>query len=271
MTAKTIPHDTQVGYKYHRCRCGPCRAANTAYSRTRNRLIAYGQWQPNVDGGQVREHLALLAARGWSQWQIAVAAGADQATISRVMSAPDRMVRVETARKILAVDPASHPGSGFMPVVGSMRRLRALAAVGHGLPAVAAVSGLSESGLSVVRRGVTATVEYATHVAVMGAYGELSMVRGEGRGASRARRVAADAGWVPPLGWDDEWLDLSEDDLAVELARLVGRMEVAELRRCDQARRDGDRSPLVVAASLAFRDLESAAGRARRRAGREAA
>lgn len=103
-----------------------------------------------------------------------------------------------------------HKASGrlvMVPAVGAQRRLRALAAVGWSLPAVAAVAGVPASTLAYVR-GVAVRAQPRVVAAVARAYDRLSMASAPaGSGASQARRHAARQGWPPPLAWDDDALD----------------------------------------------------------------
>lgn len=103
-----------------------------------------------------------------------------------------------------------HKASGrlvMVPAVGAQRRLRALAAVGWSLPAVAAVAGVPASTLAYVR-GVAVRAQPRVVAAVARAYDSLSMVPPPaGSSSAQARRYAARQGWAPPLAWDDAALD----------------------------------------------------------------
>jgi hypothetical protein len=69
------------------------------------------------------------------------------------------------------------------------------------------------------------------------------------RGAiSRARGYARARGWLGPLAWDDDLIDLPPADLEAELARRAEAMTDEEVAACHTAAyRHGDRSPLVLA------------------------
>jgi len=68
-------HGTRAAYVKDRCPCTDCTAANTAASRSVTRERIYGRWQPYVDAGPVRKHIAALRAAGIGVERIAQLAG----------------------------------------------------------------------------------------------------------------------------------------------------------------------------------------------------
>src|SRR3954470_25062258 len=96
-------HGTRAAYVKDRCRCADCTAANTAVSRTAARERLYGRWQPYVDAGPVREHLAALRVAGIGVERIAHLAGLSVSHIrelaehSRGDTPGTRRVRPDTA------------------------------------------------------------------------------------------------------------------------------------------------------------------------------
>src|SRR6266536_2166700 len=93
----------------HGCRCARCSAANRAAAAVRERLIVYGQWQPFVDAGRARAHLAVLSAAGIGRRRVAELAGLSESAVGKLLHGgpgtrpPVRWIRSETERKILAV------------------------------------------------------------------------------------------------------------------------------------------------------------------------
>ena len=57
------------------CRCDPCTAANSAYNRHRDRMIAYGRWLPAVDAAGSRRRLQALIWNGWSLSELSARLG----------------------------------------------------------------------------------------------------------------------------------------------------------------------------------------------------
>lgn len=144
-------------------------------------------------------------------------------------------------------------------VEGTRRRIQALAAIGWSLRAQADISGLNRSTLTDISTGRVSLVKTPTADVVRRLYDRLWDVRpprsnrGESMSVTRTLREAGARGWLPPLAWDDDLIDLPDADLAAELARQVSRMDVTELHRCYRAHNEwGDRSPLIVAGAEAY-------------------
>lgn len=96
-------------------------------------------------------------------------------------------------------------------------------------------------------------------------YDELSMVRPEGTYAGITRRQAARRGWLPPLAWDDDLLDVPEAELQAELERRVDAMDSVELWRCHEAWRQGDPTPLMGVAGREYRRRKKERAKERQR------
>src|SRR5918997_111026 len=131
-------HGTRAAYVKDRCRCTDCTAANTAASRSVTRERVYGRWQPYVDAGPVREHIAALRAAGIGVERIAHLAGLSVSHIRELAehsygdSPITRRVRPDTAARVLGVgmgDPGGAP-RGRVDAPGPRRRLQALIALG---------------------------------------------------------------------------------------------------------------------------------------------
>ncbi|GAA4929038.1 hypothetical protein GCM10023224_05560 [Streptomonospora halophila] len=212
----TIPHGTYAGYKHHGCHCDPCNQARRDYENDRSRAIAYGTWSPWGDADAVRARITALKAAGWSIKAVATAARTTEDVVRNLGRDPGRRVRAEVAARILEIDqlwPA-----GYVPAVGSVRRLRALAVIGHGLCEVSAESGLSVSGLSKLRAGQRWT-QARTPAAVEVAYTRLEMRPASSPRAGIIRERARAAGWAPPLAWDD----IDDPDAVPDLGERVPR------------------------------------------------
>lgn len=261
MTTK-IPHGTYSGYAWWNCRCELCRKAGHDYDQRRYRQIAYGRWSPHGDGDQVRAHIAALTEAGWSLLQIARESGVSGSGVRAVNAGGG--VFAKTADAILSIPVGAPPFTGFIPAVGTVRRVRALTALGWTGVEIARRSGVARTRLLELRAGKSLVVFPVTYRRVRAVYEELAMVVPERSGASsKARLLAAREGWLPPLEWDDDWLDLSDEDLEAELKRLARLMDIPELRRCYTAHSEGDRSLLVVAGSERFLEWRREEKRAR--------
>src|SRR5687767_320515 len=130
-------HGTRAAYVQDRCRCTDCTAANTTASRTVTRERIYGRWQPYVDAGPVREHIAALRAAGVGVERIAHLADISVSHIrelaqhGRANSPGTQRVRPSTATRVLRIriDGSRAPHSR-VDATGTRRRLQALIATG---------------------------------------------------------------------------------------------------------------------------------------------
>ncbi|MBF8186356.1 hypothetical protein ITP53_11460 [Nonomuraea sp. K274] len=163
----------------------------------------------------------------------------------------------------------------FVPRWGTQRRIEALIAIGWH---VEEIERRLSSKEMVRRMRQRERVESATARKVAALYEQLwNVAPPESTAALRARKRAERKGWPRPMEWDDDWLDLSPDELERAIAAEVALMDRDELLACNRARLTyGDRSPLALAASREFMRRKSAARReqerrhlARRRAERE--
>lgn len=208
-------HGTNARYHIDGCRCRPCRDAANAHARHRSRMIAYGRWQPYVDAQPAREHCQALLADGMGPVTIARISGVPHGAVSKLLygdysrdMAPSRRIRPETEARLLAVEAKldNLADAALIDVCGTRRRLQALACIGWPLPAIGALLDREPSNLWRVQRR-SRHVQADTARAVRDLYERLCMTPYTGRRASVTRQRAADAGWTPPLGWDEGEID----------------------------------------------------------------
>ncbi len=241
------------------CRCGACRDARRTAESHRNRMRAYGRWQPYVDAGPAREHIRALARCGLGWKRVAAIAGVSTGAMSKLLYGgpgsrpPSRRIRPETAAAILAVRPSADllGARAVIPAAGTHRRIQALVTAGWSQQKLAGRIGMTRAnfGTMMLRGEVTA----ATARAVAAVYGELwdqpppEAGHRDKIAASRARNYARARGWAPAAAWDDERIDdpaaapaegwqrparRSAADLAAEAAELTAfgltRIQAAE-------------------------------------------
>lgn len=263
-----IEHGTLTGYKIRGCRCPRCTDAQRRYNARRDRLIAYGQWQPYIDAEPVRQHLRTLQAAGLGWKRAAVLAGISPSTLSKLLygdrirgMAPSKRVRPATAAAVHAVhaDLDTLADKACTTAAGTRRRMQALSCLGWSFTEQARRIGWTVQNYSALQTRTQVIARTARLVRDL--YDELSMTPApDTPGATRARRAAANRGYLPPLAWDDDLIDLPDGDLAAELDRRASVMDDEEIRRCSKARRAGDMSPLVVAGAREYgRRLRAAA------------
>ncbi|WP_067487397.1 hypothetical protein [Actinomadura hibisca] len=258
-----VEHGTLTGYKIRLCKCDACTAANTRYVNRRTRLIAYGQWQPYVPADPVRTHVHELMEAGLGWKRIAALSGVSTGGVSRLLYGdglrgrpPSRKLRPGTAAALLAVraDMDTLADGALVDATGTRRRIQALAALGWSLSRQA--RRLDRVVANYARILTYQQVTAATARQVRALYAEWSMVVPTpcGRdGVRRSRNDAARKGWLPPLAWDEDLIDLPEPELAVELRRRVAEMDDAQAAACFNAHyKLGDPSPLVIAGAREY-------------------
>ena len=217
-SGKPHRHGTRAAYVADRCRCEPCRAANSADEHQRRRAIAYGRWRPYVDAGPARAHLQQLRACGIGLNQIARLAGVAPSTLTRLAArtsgngaSTTGLIRAEPARRILAVpitvDGITHAQGSLVDATGSRRRLQALVAVGWTQADLARHLQRSPSNLRQTLR--TQLVTAATAADVRDLYNQLwnhppdQSNPQKRRETNAARDYARRHGWLAPMAWDD--------------------------------------------------------------------
>lgn len=95
-----------------------------------------------------------------------------------------------------------------VPIIGPMRRIQALAAMGWTSDAIAAESGINRRDIDRIRVGETPSVNRAMAIKVARLYDRLSMTPPPStRGSRAARGHALRQGWAPPLAWDEGEID----------------------------------------------------------------
>ncbi|WP_156366050.1 hypothetical protein [Nocardiopsis sp. NRRL B-16309] len=183
-------------------------ALTIRYQRRRSLAIAVGEWNPWGDMAAVQTHLDALAARRWSNHAIATATGVAESTIRRIRNGQANGVYACTAKTILALQPHHWPTKHRRSAVGYARRLQALADQGHGLPTVAAETGLDKHWLGEIRSGQVATVTARPGALIAAAYERLrNQSPPSGRSASRVRAGARRHGWHPHSAWSRYTID----------------------------------------------------------------
>ena len=207
-------HGTRAAYVKDRCRCTECTAANTAASRTATRERIYGRWQPYVDAGPVRGHIAALRRAGIGVERIAQLAGLSTSHVRQLAEhggdvPTTQRVRPTTAAHVLSIgiDNVSRAPRSRVDATGTRRRLQALVAIGWTPELLAAELGRRPNSLHRSMTGLSVTARTAGEVVRL--YERLwdatppQVTSHQRAAADAARALAAAQGWLPPLAWDD--------------------------------------------------------------------
>ena len=262
MTRRTEPRPHgRTKYVVEKCHCDTCRDDHIEYERHRRRMRAYGR-EAYVDATPVRQHVNQLRASGMGWKTIAQCAGVRSSVMWKLLYgdpqrnlAPSKRVRPTTAEKILAVqfDPSLLADGCLVDGTGTARRLRALVALGWSQNRISAQMGISRENFQHTISGRPVRARTARSAAAL--YERLwntappESEHRERIAASRARNHARNAGWLPPMAWDDETIDDPNstpdaytgdgdfvDEVVVELLVSGKRAQSTEAERLAAAR-----------------------------------
>jgi DNA-binding protein Fis len=222
---RTSPtHDNSSCIKWHGCHLPDCRERYNA----RRRAIRAGLIQPRalIDAEPVRQHILALVDAGLAPTRIARLAGMSHTNITDFLHGSPgqgrgrkRQTSPEIAEKILAVQPIT--------TTGTLRRIRALVAIGWPVRQIAARANVSARWILDLHEGVV--VNFVTSLKIAEAYAELRKLDPEEHGvwaghAKRARERAKANKWPDPKYWDQHLDDL--DDPHFEPLYGVTRREI---------------------------------------------
>lgn len=182
------------------------RERRTRWAKRRKLRLLEGTWEPTpfVPVAQARVHLLHLHSQGWSIAALEALLGVPSGGLSPLVYERDREARRHITQRRheeilgLVLDVDRVPDGCHVPALGSIRRVRALNAVGWSLSAIADRAGVSKQAIasSLARDVITARAARR----IRDIYAELEMSQGP---SQRTRRHAAAQGWAPPAVWDD--------------------------------------------------------------------
>ena len=218
-TRPVPPHGSEGRYQGTRlrpgCRCKTCiHGWNKAHQR---RALARLEGRPpKVPAGPVTAHIAFLYAGDMTTGQIAHAAHVSPSTINDHANGRFPAIRRATAERILAVALEQPCVIGYVPALGTMRRLQTLYAAGHGSRQIStACPQLQQRNIEYIVAGTRSQVFVTIRDAAATAYRELSSRPGVSIAAKRRAKVE---GWADPRYWDIDDFDNPDFTPALEVA-----------------------------------------------------
>lgn len=192
-------HTPSRGCYQRGCKTDACADANYRYM-SRLRLDHHRGERRHIDATQSRHHIERLHAAGWTQAQIARAAGLVHHLIGDVHKGR-QMIAKATALAILSVPIGPAPADvRDVDATGTMRRLRALVAIGWPIEQLGPRLGIFPTALGNISRGERDSVRIETADTVALHYQQLSRIPGP---SNRGRILARKKGWHGPLAWGD--------------------------------------------------------------------
>lgn len=199
-----------AGYKIDRCRCHTCTTASNEHRARRDKLIAYGRWQPYVNAEPVRAHIRnVLRPAGFGARRIATLAGLSPSTVNKLIwgygdRPPVRRIRPEAAAAILALqpEPAALADGAQVDATGTRRRTQAMAVLGWSIAEQARRLGRTGANHAKVltSRYVTAALARSVEALCRDLSGQIPPDTWVSR---RTRRWARSQGWVAVVAWND--------------------------------------------------------------------
>ncbi len=181
----------------HHKSCG-CEACRTKRRRqVKLRILGKAGWVP-ID--EVADLFDRLATQGYSYADIGHAAGLNTSKVSKYRRRKQPTLVKAVADRILAADYTRRLPSTLIPAEPSIRRVRALCAIGWRVRLVAEMAGLPESTVGSLASGQVKQTRYKVAAAIDSIYDEISGTPGD---CQRSRIVAKRKGWLPPLAWDN--------------------------------------------------------------------
>lgn len=203
-------------------------------SRKKIRDLNTHRGVPNrVPAGAAQAHIALL--RETLSWtDVSSLTGCSAAHLREIATGRRTVINRLTQDKILAARPSGDLSGGlYIDATGSARRVRALMAIGHPQRVIGAHARTTQYRIGWLAMGQP-LMRAKCAAKIAAAYEELADVRGT---STRARNMAARAGWPDPTWWED-WghLDDPEFDPATAEQPQRGRTwltdEISHLAGC---------------------------------------
>jgi hypothetical protein len=224
--------------RYRRgCRCEPCKEGLRAASRYSRYLCETGRSQLTTPERAAR-HITRLRNANVSDQDTAKEAGVSPEIIYRIMRG-EGLIRRSTERRILAARPEASPrGAGnYTPALGTVRRLRALAADGWTARALAERCGKHKQFIIHLQNlDETSLIRAFVADYVHRLYQETAGLPPEKAGikphlAKGTRNKAQAKGWLGTTWWDVDDLDDPDFAPAVEDTAAVMKDDVTHLLR----------------------------------------
>lgn len=197
-------HGTRACY-LRGCRRKACTDANRRYCKA-YRAATYRNGPRRIDATPARNVCLALSRDGWSEHQIGAAAGCSEGVIHHLLAGRRATLNPKTAAGIMRACPerSNAPRWTYLDATGTIRRGRALVAMGYQVKDLAQAVGLAHDPLSRILNRDPKSVRAQTARAMTALYGTWSRVPGP---SQRSRDYAQTRGWFSPAAWDGDMDD----------------------------------------------------------------
>lgn len=208
-------HGDASMYVHHKCRCDVCKAGNRDRENARRRAKLYGR-DHLTDAEPTRQHVRELMAHGMGIKRIAAVAGIHAPRIGDLLYGrggkdprpPRKKVSKAFEAKLLAVKLDLADGANT-DNLGSIRRLRALVAMGWSQSRLARRLDMDPANIGPIIRGDRFEILVSTTKRIEVLFNELwdqappAATHHQKISVSRSKAYAKAHGWVTAAAWDD--------------------------------------------------------------------
>lgn len=212
-------HGTTTAYNKDKCRCDDCRRVHARKLKEYQLRKHHGMSNTRRDAADVIEHMDTLKKHGYRPIEIARDAGLSEMTVHRIYR--EGRCSEKTARRVLAVEIPATPITSFdswrVDVHGTRLRLQALHAIGYPIKTLGKSIDMKENGVhriinpEVYQANRYVTTEVRRRVIALYDYSWDKPPKGDTpmqqRAIDNSIRSAAEKGWVPPFGLDEDRID----------------------------------------------------------------
>lgn len=195
---RTLPQHGERRCYLRGCRQPECVAANKRYCK---RYRSETLHKPiRLDAEPVALYLDSLADMGYSNRQIAIAAGRNTGEVSKIRLRQQAGINPAVAQDFLRVRlHGVTPHQAMVDATGTVRRGRALYAIGHPIYGIAERIPMAQNGLARILTTPPPTVRLSVATGMTALYTQLRWKPGT---STRARINAERNGWHGPMAWD---------------------------------------------------------------------
>lgn len=142
-----LPCGTRAKYVAGRCRCLPCRAANSRYETDRAAARKRGEWNGLVSAAPAKAHMETLSRQGVGRRAIGAACDVGDTTLQEIRSGRKTQIRADTERRILGVTADARSDASIVSGRRVQKRISQLVEEGFSKAEIARRIGLKRPAL----------------------------------------------------------------------------------------------------------------------------
>lgn len=121
-----MKHGTRSMFVNRKCRCLPCRAANSDYQNSRRIKMRDGKWNPFTSASRVRKHLLRLSQHGVGKLTVSEITGIPIYALWSYKTGRTKSLRAEREQLILGVTRNALSQRTLLPAKKTLRMMKGL-------------------------------------------------------------------------------------------------------------------------------------------------